>query len=110
MRVELWGDEHPDFWEGLLAPDGRRYRQKKARTTRKAGDQLIAAGAPLVLYYWAGGQLDWCDGQDAIDQWQVIRPHVVNTEPRPTSRRLEWTVGRWETDDGEVIVVLIGHC
>lgn len=93
----------------LVAPDGRRYFRRSTKTKRREADELIAEGAPLVLYYWAGDQLDWCDGDDARDEWRVVRPSVVTGEP---SRKgdIEWTAGRWEDEEGRLLVLLTAHC
>ena len=66
-------------------------------------------GAPLVLFYWAGEQLDWFDGVEAREQWRDVRPRVVSTDPRPKGDT-EWTAGRWEGEGGRSLLFLTGHC
>ncbi|SFU01012.1 hypothetical protein SAMN05660657_04689 [Geodermatophilus amargosae] len=110
VRTEL-SDGH---WRGvqqgwLVGPDGRRYVRRTTRTRRKEGDRLVVDGAPLVLVYWAGNQLDRLDGIDAHEQWQTTRPRVTTEEPRRKGD-IEWTAGRWEDDEGRPLLLLTGHC
>jgi hypothetical protein len=93
----------------LIGPDGRGYTRRTTRAKRKQGDALLADGAPLVLFYWAGDQLQWFDGRDAQEQWQAVRPHVTSEEPRRKGD-VEWTAGRWEDEDGRPLLLLTGHC
>ncbi len=81
-----------DQWDGvasgeLTGPDGQRYRRRTTKAKRREGDQLIQAGTPLALYYWAGGQLEWFDGDEATARWQKVRRAVTSQEPRPQRRR-----------------------
>lgn len=110
MRLNLSDEHWHEVEQGrLLGPDARRYARRTTRTKRKEADGLVAEGAPIVLFYWAGDQLDWFDGPDAEDQWQAIRPHVISAEPRRKGD-IEWTAGRWEDDDGRPLLLLTGHC
>lgn len=110
VRVELGEESFYAAEQGiLLAPDGRYFTRRTTRTKRKDADQLVADGVPLVLYYWAGGQLDWFDGADARDQWRAVRSHVIAGPPKPKGP-IEWTARRWEAEDGRVVLVLTGHC
>ena len=110
MRCDLSADHFHEAGQGwLVAPNGYRYFRCTTRTQRKEAARLVADGVPLVLYYWAGEQLDWRDGADARDEWQVVRPHVITGEPRRKGD-IEWTVGRWEDEDGRLVLVLTGHC
>ena len=93
----------------LLGPDERRYTRRTTRTKRKEVDRLVAQGGPLVLFCWAGDQLDWFDGADAQDQWRVVRARVTSDEPRRKGD-IEWTAGCWEDEDGRSLVLLTGHC
>ncbi|SDY68682.1 hypothetical protein SAMN05661080_04287 [Modestobacter sp. DSM 44400] len=110
MRVQLSDQRWDEVLGGqLTAPDSRRFSRRTTRTKRREGDDPIAAGAPLVLYYWAGGQLEWFDAADAAQQWRAVRVHVTSQEPRPTGD-VEWTVGRWEDERGQPLLLLTGHC
>jgi hypothetical protein len=91
----------------IVAPDGTMYVRRTTKAKRRDCDALLADGAPLVLYYWAEGQLDWFDGNDTKDAWMNVRP-AVTSEPR--QRGLEWTAGAWESQDGKTLVLLTGHC
>jgi hypothetical protein len=93
----------------LVGPDARRYFRRTTRTKREEADRLVVDGAPLVLFYWAGDQLDWFDGVDAQEQWQATRPHVITEEPR-CKGDTEWTAGRWEDEEGRPLLLLTGHC
>jgi hypothetical protein len=110
MRVDL-RDKHWDEVVGgwLHGPDGRRYVQRTSRTKRKDADELLTAGTPLVLFYWAGQQLDWFDGAEAQEQWQAVRKQMVSTAPQPRGD-IVWTAGRWEDEDGRPLLLLTGHC
>lgn len=97
----------------LTSPDGTTYARRSTRLRRKAAAELLAEGAPLVLYYFGGRQLDWIDGADAQRQWQVLRPAVTTDRvASPPARRggVTWTAGRWESADGATLVVLTGSC
>ena len=110
VRVNLGEEQWHEVGQGrLLGPDARRYSRRTTRTKRKEAERLLTDGAPLVLFYWAGGQLDWFDGVDAHDQWKSVRAHVVSTEPR-LKGDIEWTAGRWEDEEGQPLLVLTGHC
>ena len=110
MRADLHDKQWDQVHEGwLMGPDERRYSRRTTRTKRKDAERLVEEGAPLVLFYWAGQQLDWFDGAEAREQWQDVRSQVVSTEPRPKGD-IEWTVGRWEDEDGRPLLFLTGHC
>lgn len=110
MRADLSSSQWGAVEHGrLTAPDGTSYVRRTTRTKRRTCDGLVAAGAPLVLYYWAGGQLDWCDGPEAGEAWADVRGAVTAQEPRP-EKRMEWTAGLWEDADGQQIILLTGHC
>jgi hypothetical protein len=103
-----------DQWEQvahgeLVGPDGARYRRRSTKSKRRLGDELVAAGAPLMLHYWAGGQLEWFEGADADARWKQVRGAVTSQEPRP-SGEVVWTAGRWEDLDGRAVLFLTGHC
>ena len=72
---------------------------------------LVAAGAPLLIYWFGGGRLDWCADADAITQWQQLRAEVVSRAPSPGHRKEPaWTVGRWESSDGLPLLLLTARC
>src|ERR1700712_3512963 len=104
MRASLSEAQWQQVTEGqITAPDGTRYQRRSTKTKRRTCDEHIAAGSPLVLYYWAGGQLDWCDGSDAQSAWAGARGSVTQ-DPR-LKGDLEWTAGLWERDDGQQLGV-----
>ena len=110
VRVELGDEQWHEVGLGrLLGPDERRYSRRTARTKRKDAERLLTDGAPLVLFHWAGGRLEWFDGVDAQEQWTSVRADVVSTEPRRRGD-IEWTAGRWEDEEGQPLLVLTGHC
>ena len=92
----------------IVGPDGPKYVRRSTKAKRRDCDDLLGAGAPPVLYYWAGGQLDWHDGDDAGGVWESARASVT-TEPRLRGD-LEWTAGVWQSEDGRALVLLTGHC
>lgn len=99
-------------WEAVLSghlvdPDGARWSRRSTKTRRSVCEQLIANGSPLVLHYYAGGQLDWLDGDDAISRWRLLRARVTSAPRRRGD--LEWTAGVWDCDQRE-LVLLTGHC
>jgi hypothetical protein len=109
VRIELdaaaWDETEAAF---LTAPDGRVYRRRGTRSSRRTAAERIADGAPLVLRYWAGRQLTWCDHDEARTEWTRVRRRVVHT---PTGQgAVEWTAGTWEDDTGRQLVFLEGHC
>jgi hypothetical protein len=100
-------------WEAIttgqiLGPGKVRWSRRSSKTKRAACQQRIAEGAPLVLYYFAGGQLDWFDGSDAEQHWVIVRTAVT---PAPRLRGdLEWTGSIWVDDANHSLVLLTGHC
>ena len=103
-----------DQWETvtggeLTGPDGRTYRRRTTRANRGIGDELIGAGSPLVLYYWAGDQLDWFDDQDAVERWRQVRSALTTMPPR-VGKDVVWAGGAWADDDGHSVLLLTGHC
>ena len=110
MRTNLSDEQWREVERGwLLGPDARRYSRRTTRAKRKDADLLVQAGAPLVLFYWGGDQLDWFDGVEAQEQWQAVRSHVTTEEPRRKGD-IEWTAGRWEDEEGRPLLLLTGHC
>jgi hypothetical protein len=109
MRVDLATAHLNAIERGqFTAPDGTVYGKRSTRAKRRACDEAIAQGSALLLYYWAGHQLDWFDGDDARHEWTLVRGHVT-TEPRLRGS-LEWTAGFWHAEDGRPVLVLTGHC
>jgi hypothetical protein len=109
MHADLAETEWDSVGAGRIdGPDGTTYVRASTRAKRGACDVLIASGSPLVQHYWAGGQLDWYDGDDALAAWASARRQVTQ-EPRPRGD-LEWTAGIWRSDDGRELVLLTGHC
>lgn len=92
----------------IVGPDGATYVRRSTKAKRRDCDDLLRAGAPLVLYYWAAGQLDWYDDDDARTVWTATRSSVT-TEPRLRGE-LEWTAGIWQSDHGRELILLTGHC
>lgn len=110
MRVDLAKVQLNAMERGqLVAPDGTVFVRRSTRAKRRACDEAIENGWPLLLYYWAGNQLDWLDGEDAQREWQTVRSRVTVAEPRPRGD-LEWTAGFWTADGDRRLVVLTGHC
>lgn len=113
MRVDLSG--LPDVAPGtgqLTGSDGRKYKRVSTKTASRNCDELIAAGAPVVLDFYGRGQFDWVDGSDAHLAWCDVRRYVLTREP--TSKQLKkhefWTAGIWESEDRHQLVYLVGHC
>lgn len=95
----------------ITSPTATRYTRRSTRTRRRDVDTLIQTGAPLILYYFAGGQLDWYDGHDATEAWRRVRRDVTTDAPKPRpDGRVVWTAGTWQSDHGDTAVVLTGHC
>ena len=110
MRIDLADLQWDEVNNGeLTGPDAVRYHRRTTRTRRRDCDELIKVGTPLVLFYWAGGELAWLDGEDAVNGWKTARAKVTARPARPT-KDFEWTAGLWEDLDGHQILVLTGHC
>lgn len=110
MRIDLSADQWraPETGE-LVAPNGTRFLRRATRAKRKALDFLIAAGAPLVTY-WPGGlpehtRLHWHDGPDAQTAWQNARNSLISSVVRLDHGAVA-TAGTWESDAGDVAVLL----
>ncbi|NAZ76206.1 hypothetical protein GTQ99_12400 [Kineococcus sp. T13] len=74
----------------MTSPAGLEFTRRSSRIERRDADALIAAGAPLVLYWCGDQQLDHLDGCDALDRWQ--------------------SVGRWVSHDDQAMLLLTGQC
>ena len=109
MRVDLSETHLGAVEKGqLTSPDGIIFFRRGTRAKRRVCDDAILHGAPLVLFYWAGGQLDWLEGPDAQVGWKAVRAAVTG-EPRGRGD-LEWTAGTWHAEADQTVVVLTGHC
>jgi hypothetical protein len=110
VRVSL-ADQQWDAVESgqLTSPSGLRFIRSSSRMKRRDADALIAAGVPLVLYWYGGHQLDYFDGFEAVEQWQTVRPAVTSQTPQ-LGGDVVWTGGRWASDDDQEILVLTGQC
>jgi hypothetical protein len=109
MRVDLSQTQWETISNGqVFDPVGILWSRHSTKAKRTTCEQLIRAGSPLVLYYYAGGQLEWLDGDDANDQWSQLRAHVTSA-PRLRGD-LEWTAGLWVDVHEHRLVLLTGHC
>jgi len=113
VRVDLSAEQwHAPESGAVTAPDGRLFSRRTTREKRKAVSALVEAGVPLVTY-WPGGlpektRIIWHDGDDARAEWIEVRPRL--TSETPDARQGESvTAGRWETEDGETLVVVTWH-
>lgn len=110
MNTDLADDQWEAVGRGeLTAPDGVRYVRRTTRAKRRDCDVLISEGTSLVLFYWAGGQLDWLDGTDADKGWREVRA-AVTSNLQPPKGDLQWTAGIWESYESQQIVLLTGTC
>ena len=110
MRASLAEEQWGAVVEGhVTSPAGVRFVRRSSRIKRRDADAMIAAGTPLILYYYGGAQLDYCDGDEAVQQWAAVRGALVSQEPQPRGD-VEWTGGRWVSEGGEELLLLTGHC
>ncbi|WP_432492834.1 hypothetical protein [Kineococcus gypseus] len=110
MRASLAEQQWDAVGDGQVSsPAGVRFQRRSSRLKRAAADALIAGGAPLVLYWYGGRQLDYFDGPDAVQQWQGARRAFTNQEPQPRGD-VVWTGGRWVSDDEQEMLLLTGQC
>lgn len=109
MKVELDGEQWDAVTSGTLrGPDGRVYQRRSTRTRRRQVDDLLADGAPLVLYWYGAGQLDWHDETDAAAAWASARKRLTTSVPKPDGD-VVWMAGEWLSDDRS-LVLLTGTC
>ncbi|SNS17608.1 hypothetical protein SAMN06893096_102358 [Geodermatophilus pulveris] len=114
MRHDLSGEQWRSVDEGrLTGPDGVIYSRRSTRTKRRDAAALVASGCPVVTY-WPGGlpaktELVWHDAEDARVAWTDAAGLVSSEGPRPPRRGPVVTAGRWESPDGEVLLVLSWH-
>ena len=110
MHVDL-RDLNADVWDRVQGPDGVAYFQQSSRLKRSQVDELIAAGPPLVVSWFGGGELDWFDERDALAAWHKRRRLFTAHPTASTSKHMQWTGGVFRTQDLErSIIVLTGHC
>jgi hypothetical protein len=113
MRADMSAEQWHAVEEGSVrAPDGRVFSRRTTREKRKAVAALIEAGAPL-LTYWPGGlpektQVVWHDQEDALTAWAEVRARLTSENPDPR-KGTSATAGRWETQDGDLLVVVTWH-
>ncbi|NIZ90307.1 hypothetical protein [Kineococcus rubinsiae] len=93
----------------VISPAGRRFTRRSSRIKRRDADPLIAGGAPLVLYWFGGRQLDYFDGTEAVEQWKVVRQALTSQTPQLRGD-VVWTGGLWVGDDDEDLLLLTGQC
>lgn len=105
LDVEQWEAVASGSLEGA---DGRRYQRRSTRMRRRQVDDALGAGAPLALYWFGGRQLDWLDGDDAVQAWRTVRRRLTTSVPRPDGD-VVWTAGAWTSDDS-LLVLLTGEC
>jgi hypothetical protein len=92
----------------LTSLAGQRFTRGSSCIKRRDADALIAAGVPLVLYWYGGRQLDYFDGSDAVKQWQAVRSALTSQAPQ-IGGDVVWTGGRWAGDDDREMLVLTGQ-
>ncbi|MFD0481492.1 hypothetical protein ACFQ46_02715 [Kineococcus sp. GCM10028916] len=110
MRASLAEEQWNAVESGqVISPSGSRFTRGSSRIKRREADALIAAGAPLVLYWYGGQQLDYFDGSDALERWQAVRQTLTSQTPQPGGE-VVWTGGRWVSDDDEDLLLLTGQC
>ena len=114
MRQDLSNEQWDAVGGGqLTAPTGTPYSRRTTRLKRKEAASLVESGCPVVTY-WPGGlpektRVVWHDGDDARVAWEGARAEVTSDSPRPPSGGSVVTAGRWETSDGDILLVLTWH-
>jgi len=97
----------------LTAPSGTSYTRRTTRMKRKDATALVEAGCPVVTY-WPGGlpemtRVIWHDGADASAAWEGVRGQLSSNIPRAPVGEVVATAGRWESPDGDDLLVLSWH-
>lgn len=114
VRVDLFDSQRlEDRDQGkLTGADGRAYSRHGTKMSRRAADDLISSGVPVVLYLYGHGRFEWADGEDARQVWEGVRPYVTTSEPTPKQLRKHemWTAGVWTSDDDRQVLYLTGTC
>ncbi len=114
VRQDL-SDEQWDAVDGgqLIAPTGVTYSRRTTRMKRQEAASMAESGCPVVTY-WPGGlpektRVVWHDGADAGAAWESARAEVTSDSPRPPRGESVVTAGRWESPNGDTLVVLTWH-
>lgn len=114
MGIDLASQQRAEHRErGMVTgADGRRYHRRGTKAKRSVADEVVAAGAPLILEMYSSGQFEWFEGDDAAKKWAEIRPHVVSAQPTVKQLRKHemWNAGIWEDDNGRQLLYLTGFC
>jgi hypothetical protein len=97
----------------LTGPSGTKYTRRTTRMKRRDAASLVESGCPVVTY-WPGGlpektRVVWHEEQDALLAWESARGEVTSDTPRPFRRGAVATAGRWESPNGEDLLVLTWH-
>ncbi len=114
VRQDLSDDQWYAVEAGeLTAPSGTTYTRRTTRMKRKDAASLVESGCPVVTY-WPGGlpemtRVIWHDGEDARAAWESARGEITSDTPRPPRRGAIATAGRWESPDGEDLLVFTWH-
>ena len=99
VRVDLfYSQKLDDRVQGkLTGADGRAYSRRGTRMSRRAADDLVATGVPVVLELYGHGRFEWADGEDARQVWEGVRPYVTTSEPTTKQLRKHemWNAGVW---------------
>lgn len=113
MRHDLAAQQWNAVEEGVLtAPDGRSFTRRTTRTRRRDAAALVRERCPVVVY-WPGGlpertRLLWHDGEDAPLAFAEVAAALTRETPDPR-RGAVATAGRWETADGDVLLLVTWH-
>ena len=114
VRVDLFDSQKlEDRVQGkLTGADGRAYSRRGTRMSRRAADDLVATGVPVVLELYGHGRFEWADGEDARQVWHEVRPYVITSEPTTKQLRKHemWNAGVWTSDDDCQLLYLTGTC
>jgi hypothetical protein len=114
VRQDLSADQWNAVETGVLtAPSGTKYSRRTTRMKRKNVTALVEAGCPVVTY-WPGGLPEmtrtiWHDGAHARAAWESVRGQLTSDTPRAPGGGAVATAGRWESPDGEDLLVLTWH-
>ena len=114
MRHDLSADQWNAVETGVLtAPNGISYTRRTTRMKRKDATALVDVGCPVVTY-WPGGlpertRVIWYDGAEARAAWETVRSRLSSDITRAHAGRAIATAGRWESPDGNDLLVLSWH-